>query len=251
MQDQGLARFEGKVVLVTGATTGIGLETIRRIRREGGSVVAAHRRNPDEVDVDGAFSVRLDVTDEEQWQEAVEEAVGHFGRLDVLVNNAGVRASGTVEGTDLSLWRRMIDTNLTSVFLGCRAVAAHLRASGGGAIVNVGSITGIRGTENMVAYSASKSGITTLTASLALDLAKDNIRVNAVCPAAIDTRMVRSWLSGAEDVDVATQAVLSKHPIGRIGRPEEVAGVIAFLASADAGFMTGLSIPVDGGRSIR
>jgi meso-butanediol dehydrogenase/(S,S)-butanediol dehydrogenase/diacetyl reductase len=181
----------------------------------------------------------------------MEKAVGRFGRLDVLVNNAGIRASGSGEETDLSLWRQMIDANLTSVFLGCRAAAPHLRASGGGAIVNVGSITGIRGTENMVAYSASKSGITTLTASLALDLAKDNIRVNAVCPAAIDTRMVRSWLHAAEDVDAATQAVLSKHPIGRIGRPEEVAGVIAFLASADAGFMTGLSIPVDGGRSIR
>lgn len=237
--------------MVTGATTGIGLETIRRIQREGGRVVAAHRRNQDDVDVDGALSVPLDVTDEQQWTDVVAQAVTHFGGLDVLVNNAGARASGDVEQTDLTLWHQMIDTNLTSVFLGCRAAVPHLRKRGGGAIVNVGSITGIRGTENMVAYSASKSGITTLTASLALDLAKDNIRVNAVCPAAIDTRMVRSWLGSVDDPEQATQVVLSKHPMGRMGRPEEVAGLIAFLASEDAGFMTGLSIPVDGGRSIR
>jgi len=237
--------------MVTGATTGIGLETIRRIHREGGKVIAAHRHDPNRVDVDGAPSVKLDVTDAAQWAQAVDQAAAHFGRLDILVNNAGVRASGTVEETDLALWHRMIETNLTSVFLGCRAAVPHLRAAGGGAIVNVGSITGIRGTENMVAYSASKSGITTLTASLALDLAGDNIRVNAVCPAAIDTRMVRTWLDSASDPDEAAQAVLAKHPLGRIGRPEEVAGVIAFLASSDAGFMTGLSIPVDGGRSIR
>lgn len=251
MQTDPLARFEGKVVMITGAATGIGLQTIRRIHREGGKVIAAHRRDPDEVDVDGAPSVHLDVTDEGQWAAAMEWAVAHFGRLDVLVNNAGARASGGVEETDLALWRQMIDTNLTSAFLGCRTAVPYIRAAGGGAIINVGSITGIRGTENMVAYAASKSGITTLTASLALDLARDNIRVNAICPAAIDTRMVRSWLGGENDPDKATAAVLSKHPIGRIGRPEEVAGVIAFLASADAGFMTGLSIPIDGGRSIR
>lgn len=251
MQHTALTRFDGKVVMITGAASGIGLETIRRIHREGGRVVAAHRRNPEEVDVDGALSVHLDVADEIQWSEALEQAVSHYGRLDVLVNNAGVRASGGVEDTDLALWHRMIDTNLTSVFLGCRAAVPYLRAAGGGAIVNVGSITGIRGTENMVAYSASKSGITTLTASLALDLARDKIRVNAICPAAVDTNMVRSWLGSTDEPEKAAAAVLSKHPIGRIGRPEDVAGVIAFLASDDAAFMTGLSIPVDGGRSIR
>lgn len=244
-----MKRFENKIVLITGASTGIGLASIRRIQSEGGVVAGAHRRSG--ADLEGAFPVTLDVTSEAQWAQAVASVVERFGRLDVLVNNAGVRASGTLEATDLALWREMIDVNLTGMFLGCRAAVPYLRHAGGGAIVNVGSITGIRGTEAMVAYSASKSGITTLTASLALDLAKDNIRVNAVCPAAIGTRMVHDWLSSEPDPDAATQAVVAKHPIGRIGRPDEVASVIAFLASSDASFMTGLSVPVDGGRSIR
>jgi NAD(P)-dependent dehydrogenase (short-subunit alcohol dehydrogenase family) len=173
------------------------------------------------------------------------------GRLDVLINNAGIRASGGIEETDLKLWHHLIDTNLTSIFLGCRAAIGAIRKSGGGAIVNVSSITGIRGTENMVAYSASKSGIVAMTSSLALDAAKDGIRVNAVCPAAIRTSMVTTWLSQSADQKAAESVLLQKHPIGRIGEPREVASVIAFLASDDASFMTGLAIPVDGGRSIR
>ncbi|MBY4592594.1 SDR family NAD(P)-dependent oxidoreductase [Rhizobium redzepovicii] len=244
-----MQRFANKVALVTGASTGIGLESIKRIREEGGTVFAAHRRG--KIDIDGVASVSLDVTDEENWARAITEVVATAGRLDILVNNAGVRESGSVEETSLEQWHRLIDTNLTSIFLGCRAAVPAIRQAGGGAIVNVGSITGIRGTENMVAYSASKSGVTSMTSSLALDLARDNIRVNAVCPAAIRTRMVTTWLDSADDTDAAEAVVLAKHPIGRIGRPDEVASVIAFLASDDASFMTGMSIPVDGGRSIR
>lgn len=244
-----MQRFANKVVLVTGASTGIGLETIKRIKDEGGTVFAAHRRGA--LDIDDVALIGLDVTNEENWARAVAEVLSVKGRLDILINNAGVRESGSVEETTLEQWHRLIDVNLTSIFLGCRAAVPAIRQSGGGAIVNVGSITGIRGTENMVAYSASKSGITSMTSSLALDLAKDNIRVNAVCPASIRTRMVTDWLSTAADTDAAEAAVLAKHPIGRIGRPEEVASVIAFLASEDASFMTGMSIPVDGGRSIR
>ncbi|MFB2553725.1 SDR family NAD(P)-dependent oxidoreductase [Ensifer soli] len=244
-----MQRFAGKVVLVTGASTGIGLETIRRIRDEGGTVFAAHRRG--QLDIEDVRSVHLDVTDETDWNGAIADIVREAGRLDVLVNNAGVRESGLVEETSLDQWRRLIDTNLTSIFLGCRAAVPAIRRSGGGAIVNVGSITGIRGTENMAAYSASKSGVTSFTSSMALDLARDNIRVNAVCPAAIRTRMVTGWLESTPDSEALEAAVVAKHPIGRIGQPEEVASVIAFLASEDASFMTGLSIPVDGGRSIR
>jgi NAD(P)-dependent dehydrogenase (short-subunit alcohol dehydrogenase family) len=245
-----MERFAGKVVLVTGASTGIGLESIRRIQAEGGRVYAGHR-GAGQRDLGRAIPVVLDVTKEADWDAAMAIIVRQEGRLDVLINNAGARESGSIEDTTLDQWHRLIDVNLTSCFLGCRAAVPAIRRSGGGSIVNVGSITGIRGTENMVAYSASKSGIVSMTASLALDLAKDQIRVNAVCPAAIRTRMVTSWLANEKNPDAAEAAVLLKHPIGRIGRPEEVASVIAFLASDDASFMTGLSIPVDGGRSIR
>jgi NAD(P)-dependent dehydrogenase (short-subunit alcohol dehydrogenase family) len=246
-----MKRFAKKVVLVTGASTGIGLETIFRIQNEGGLVYAAHRGKQGEIDFRGARTIHLDVTNEQDWAATVERIMAESGRLDVLINNAGIRESGRIEETDLKLWYHLIDTNLTSIFLGCRAATPAIRRSGGGAIVNVSSITGIRGTENMVAYSASKSGVIAMTSSLALDLAKDDIRVNAVCQAAIRTRMVTTWLSQSADEQAAELALLQKHPIGRIGEPREVASVIAFLASDDAAFMTGLAIPVDGGRSIR
>jgi NAD(P)-dependent dehydrogenase (short-subunit alcohol dehydrogenase family) len=244
-------RFLDKVVLVTGASTGIGLETVVRLRNEGAIVYAAHLGEEAPGDCPGVRSLLLDVTVEQAWKAAIDQVMAEAGRLDVLINNAGTRASGTIEETDLKLWYHLIDTNLTSAFLGCRSAVPLIKKSGGGAIVNVSSITGIRGTENMVAYSASKSGLIAMTSSLALDLAKDNIRVNAVCPAAIRTRMVTSWLNQAQDREAAEAALLQKHPIGRIGEPKDVASVIAFLASEDAAFMTGLAIPVDGGRSIR
>jgi NAD(P)-dependent dehydrogenase (short-subunit alcohol dehydrogenase family) len=247
-----LARFEGLVALVTGAATGIGLATVQRLRAEGARVYATHHRTPlPAPDLQGAEPLPLDVTSEESWTAAARRIGNEAGRLDVLVNNAGRRESGQVEETTLDLWRRQIDVNLTSAFLGCRAMLPLLRAAGGGAIVNVSSITGIRGTEGMVAYSASKSGIVAMTASLALDLAPEGIRVNCVCPAAVGTRMVTDWLAAEPDPEATRARVAAKHPLGRIGRPEEVAGAIAFLASRDAGFMTGLAIPVDGGRSIR
>lgn len=245
-----MQRFLGKVVLITGASTGIGLECIKRIGGEGGRVYAGHRRLG-RPELGPAYPVHLDVTRETDWKDAMDMILQRESRLDVLINNAGTRESGLIEETSIDQWHRLIETNLTSCFLGCRAAVPALRRGGGGSIVNVGSITGIRGTENMVAYSASKSGITTLTSSLALDVARDHIRVNAVCPAAIRTRMVENMLGEADDASAAEAAVVKKHPIGRIGRPEEVASVIAFLASDDASFMTGLTIPVDGGRSIR
>lgn len=246
-----MQRFADRVVLVSGASTGIGLATVHRLLDEGATVYAGRRSPAYDADLSGTTPVSLDVTREVDWKAVVTGIVARHDRLDVLINNAGVRESGGVEETTLEQWHRLIDVNLTSIFLGCRAAVPALRKAGGGAIVNVGSITGLRGTENMVAYSASKSGIVSMTSSLALDLAKDNIRVNAACPAAIRTRMVTGWLGSAPDVEAAEAAVLAKHPIGRIGRPEEVASVIAFLASDDASFMTGLSVPVDGGRSIR
>jgi NAD(P)-dependent dehydrogenase (short-subunit alcohol dehydrogenase family) len=244
-------RFENQIILVTGASGGIGRATVQRIQSEGGTVCAGVLESQLGDDLAGADPILLDVTDESQWAAAIETIRARYGKLNVLVNNAGIRASGYAEETSLEQWYKAIDSNLTSIFLGCRAAIPLIRESGGGAIVNLGSITGIRGIERMVAYSASKSGVISMTSSLAMDHAKDNIRVNAVCPGAIRTPMVTSLLDEDDDPAAAEARMVAKHPIGRIAEPEEVASVIAFLASSDASFVTGMSIPVDGGRSIR
>lgn len=245
-----MKRFENKVVLITGAGTGIGLATVQRICDEDGIVYAGVLSRSD-VDLGCAESLILDVTNQDQWQDAINTIVEQHGRLDVLINNAGIRESNNIDDTSYEQWQRVIDTNLTSVFLACKVALPAMRQAGGGAIVNLGSITGIRSVSNMIAYSASKSGITALTSSLAIDLASDNIRVNVVCPGAIGTQMVSSLIEEASNQSAMEARIVANHPLGRIGKPEEVASVIAFLASEDASFMTGLSIPVDGGRSIR
>ncbi len=141
--------------------------------------------------------------------------------------------------------------NLRGSFLGCQKSIPLMRSRGGGAIVNLASINGIRGNRRLVAYAATKGAIISMTMSLALDHAQDNIRVNCICPATIDTEMARGMMAEAPDPALVEKLMIEKHPIGRIARPEEVAATIAFLASEDASFMTGLAIPVDGGRSIR
>jgi meso-butanediol dehydrogenase / (S,S)-butanediol dehydrogenase / diacetyl reductase len=246
-----MQRFENKIILITGAGTGIGLATVRRIQAEGGTVIASMRDIPADVDFGGAKPVQLDVTDEKQWVRVVGDIVDQHGRIDVLVNNAGIRETNLAENTTLEQWHRLVDTNLMGEFIGCKTVIPVMRRNGGGAIVNVSSITGIRGVRKMAAYSASKSGIISLTSSLALDHAPDNIRVNAVCPGAIETPMLATLIDEAADRQAAVQRMVDVHPLGRLGRPEEVASVIAFLASDDASYLTGIAIPVDGGRSIR
>lgn len=246
-----MKRFEGKVALVTGAGTGIGLATAKRLASEGAIVVCGLLDDGQRAAIGGMDGVILDVTREDAWQAAIAHVTGRHGRLDVLVNNAGVGDLGSAENTDRALWDKVMNVNLWGPFLGCKHAIPVMRSAGGGAIVNLASINAIRGNNNMVAYAASKGGVLAMTMSLALDHAKDNIRVNCVCPATIDTPMVQAQVNQAPDIAAALAAMQAKHPIGRIAQPEEVASVIAFLASSDASFMTGLAIPIDGGRSIR
>ena len=246
-----MRRFEGRVALVTGAGSGIGLATARRLAEEGATVVAALEAEGQRAATAGLEAALLDVRDEADWQRVVADVAARHGRLDVLVNNAGVHFHGTAEETGRADWDRIMAVNLYGTFLGCRAAIPELRRGGGGAIVNLASINSIRGNSRMVAYSASKGGVMALTMALALDHSADSIRVNCVCPGSIDTAMVRGLFETAHDPEALRQAMLAKHPIGRMARPEEVAAVIAFLASDDASFMTGLAVPVDGGRSIR
>ncbi|UCD70334.1 MAG: SDR family oxidoreductase [Betaproteobacteria bacterium] len=244
-------RFKGKVVLVTGAGSGIGLATVKRITEEGGTVVAGILDESQRSAISGFDCVLLDVRSENAWDDALDHIGETHGGLDILVNNAGISPQATAEETTWEMWDEVMSVNLKGTFIGCKKAIPLFRKRAGGAIVNLASINAIRGNNRLVAYAATKGGVLAMTMSLALDHVGENIRVNCVCPATIETGMVRQMLAEAPDIEAATGNIVAKHPIGRMAQAEEVASVIAFLASDDASFMTGLAIPVDGGRSIR
>ena len=243
-----MGRFEGKVAVVSGAEGGIGGATAARLAAEGATVWAAVL--PGQEPPAGHPAVEVDVTVEEHWTAALARVVETSGRLDVLVNSAGILGVGTAEDTSLDRWRRVLDVNLTGVFLGCRAAIGHMRRGGGGAIVNISSFAGLRGLVGMVSYATSKGGVITLTQSLAKDHAADGIRVNAVCPGSVDTPMIAAVLAASEDPEARRARTIEGYLIERLGRPGEIAAAVAYLASDDASFITGQALPVDGGRTI-
>jgi len=241
-------RFDGRVALITGAASGIGAATARRLVQDGARVMlgdvneAAGRSLAAELGAQAAFQP-TDVRDIEQVARLTGAAVERFGRLDILCNNAGIAASGQAPDLDPAAWRAVMETDLYAIFYGCRAAIPHLRAAGGGAIVNVASISGLGADYGLGAYNAAKGGVVNYTRSLAIDHGADNIRVNAVCPGPIDTPLAAAVLSHPAVVAEYQRII----PLGRIGRSEEVASVIAFLASDDASFVTGAILVVDGG----
>jgi NAD(P)-dependent dehydrogenase (short-subunit alcohol dehydrogenase family) len=237
----------GKVAIVTGAASGIGRAAVTVFVGEGARVVAGDRAAAvhEVAEAGRVVPVVADVSRREGAEALVRVAESSFGGLDVLFNNAGIERSGAVVDTTEELWHEVLDVNLKSVFLCCRAAIPAMQRRGGGAIVNNASINGIRGNTRLAAYQASKGGVVALTYSIAIDYATQGIRCNAVCPGTIQTPMV-----GTRTPEVL-QAMIAKHPIGRIGQPEEVAWVACFLASDRASFLTGLAVPVAGGRDIR
>jgi hypothetical protein len=235
-------RFAGKVCVVTGAASGIGLATARRLVEEAGTVVGLDIAPPAHGEPDKIEWRRHDVTSETDWTTAVSDVVAQHGRIDVLVNNAGLVGS-YASLTDITVddWRHIVEVNQTGVFLGIRAVVPRMLAAGTGAIVNVSSIWGLVGTAGVAAYQASKGAVTLITRNAAATWAEQGIRVNSVHPGLIVTPMTE-----AQDQAISAELV-AKTPMRRAGQAGEVAAAIVFLASADAAYITGAQLVVDGG----
>ncbi len=250
-------RLKGAIALVTGGARGIGGASCLKLAREGAAVAIA-----DVLDVEGealaadlkksgarAIYVHLDVSSEQEWAVAVESTVAAFGGLTVLVNNAGISGLEDVETETLEGFNRLISINQTGAWLGMRAAIPHMRRAGGGSIVNVSSIYGaVGGTGAAHAYHASKGALRLMTKNAAIRYAKEGIRVNSIHPGFIETPMVAPLLAPVDGTpSPMAQFILANTPMGRVGRPEEVANAIAFLASGEASYMTGSEVYVDGG----
>ncbi len=251
-----VGRLEGKVALVTGAASGLGKATATLMAAEGAKVLLADINEAagcavaEAIGSNAAFT-KLDVTSEEQWKAAVDVAVSRFGSLTILVNNAGISPHDTIEDGTLAGWRHIHSVNVESVFLGCHTAIPAMVRSGGGAIVNMSSIAGMRGVADYASYGSAKAGVRNLTKSVALYCAQEryNIRCNSVHPGSIDTPILDADKAkhGPAAITMREKAI----PMHRLGRPEEVAYAVVFLASDEASYITGAELVVDGGKTVR
>jgi meso-butanediol dehydrogenase / (S,S)-butanediol dehydrogenase / diacetyl reductase len=247
-------RFEGKVALITGGGTGIGAATARRIAAEGGKVVITGRRR-EEIEVVAAETGGIAIVGTTTSTTDIEKAIAaarDLGGLDILVANAGIQNIGSVESIGLEEWRQTLQTNIEGVMLVSRAAIPEMRARGGGAIVLVASVAALTGEPQTVSYQTSKAAMLGLNRSLAYDYGPERIRCNAICPGWVRTEMTDRAISGfaiakgLTDDEMITELV-KHYPLRRMAHPDEIASVIAFLASSDASFMTGTAVVADGG----
>lgn len=251
-------RFEGKVVIITGGSSGIGLAAARLFAREGARVVLMARNETRGQEAAAAINkeggqalfVAGDAARAADCKDCVDAAVASYGRLDILFNNAGViHVDRDVVATTEEEWDETIGASLKSIYLMSKYAIPHITAAGGGSIVNNSSIFGLVGGTGVAAYCAAKGGVISMTKAMALDHANQNIRVNCVCPGSVATPMLEKEMNDQGGIEAELPKYAARHPLNRISTPEEVASVVAFLASGDASFVTGIAMPVDGGRS--
>jgi len=251
-----ILQLENKVALVTGGASGIGKATVRKLINQGAKVAIADI-NSDAAKAlaaelgASALPIPLDVSDETSWTDALDTIIKHFGSVDILVNCAGVGTSGNFEELTLEDWNWMLSVNLTGVFLGCKHTIAAMRETGSnGSIINISSIGGLVGGEDIAGYCASKGGVTMLTKSIALHCAKHapGVRCNSVHPTYVDSEMLDPIAEMFPDRATMLAGMAQEVPIGRVATPDDIANVILFLASNSSGMMTGAQVLVDGGQ---
>jgi NAD(P)-dependent dehydrogenase (short-subunit alcohol dehydrogenase family) len=246
-------RMQDKVAIITGAKSGIGLATARRLADEGARVVVADiEQGTPEVEqlflsAEDVRFVRTDVSISHQVASLFEGTLAAYGRVDVLVNNAGIELAKKLTDTSEEEWNRLMNVNLKGVFLCSRSAIPIMQGQGRGVIVNVASELGLVGGSDIAAYCASKGGVVQLTKAMAVDHAGVGIRVNCVCPGPVATPLLEATIQAASDPEQERRSIVSKTLMRRIGRPEEIASVILFLASDESSYMTGSIVAVDGG----
>lgn len=250
-------RFKDKVVLITGAGAGIGALAAARFGEEGAKVACNSLSSSAEKIVQQlaekgaeAFFVRGDVAAQDAAARVVDTVVERFGRIDVLVNNAGIVIGGSIENTTVEDFHKTMDVNVLGTLLMSQYAVKYMKKQGEGVIVNVSSVAGIKGHLDRLAYSASKGAVIAMTKAMALELCHDNIRVNCVCPGTTLTPSLRDRIQASSDPEEALRKFCGRQPIGRLGRPEEIAEAILFSACGQAAFMTGSTIVIDGGMTI-